>query len=477
MNRYVNGPDREQLFYDMVDIDRLVPEDHEVRRLWAFLGHLNLERVYSGYKAIEEEFGRRPMEPKVLFAVWLYGFTKGIVSSEELSKLCNVHNEFRWICGGLKPCARTLRNFRNANREELEELLIESIAALMEAKLINVETVSQDGTTIRSCSSKKSFKKRDGIERVRDKAEERVKELMSMSEEEASEYSKRQLSALRREAEKRLKLAEEALAKLEERKEKAEEPEEVKVSTSEPDSRFMKCKEGMKAPAYNVQIVSSGDSDPAVLGVDVYEEAEDRYTLEEMSLEVSSRVEGIRHYLTDKGYHCGVNAHKMVDLGIEWYCNIPKNQLELYQRSDGKDEYKKGDFRYEQERDVYICPEGRELSRVGRRRDRKAVATVYRCKECNGCRSRKRCTESKSGRHIQRSEHEDELRELFERSTSEEGKEFLKLRGSTSEKMNADIKERFKLRRMYVKGRDAVRGMLMIVGIAINALIWMKHVI
>lgn len=478
MGSYINGPDREQLSYDMVDIDRLVPEEHEVRRLWAFLGHLNMEGIYRGYKAIEEEFGRRPMEPKVLFAVWLYGFTEGIVSSEELSKLCRVHNEYRWICGGLKPCARTLRNFRNVNREQLGGLLIESMAALMEAKLINVETVSQDGTTIRSRSSKKSFKKREGVERARAEAEERVKELMSMSEEEAVEYSRRQLGAMKREAEKKLKMAKKALEKLEERKKKAEKPEEVKVSISEPDSKFLKCKEGMKAPAYNVQIVSSGDNEPAVLGIEVYEEASDRYTLEEMSTAVNSRVRGMKRYLTDKGYYSGENARKMIDLGIEWYCNIPKDQLGSCHKEGGgekEEKYKKNDFRYDAERDVYICPEGKELVRIRREKRRRAMTVRYKCKECNGCASKIRCTESVRGREVQRSEYEEEMRDLIQRSISEEGKEFLKMRGKMSEKINADIKERFKLRRMYVKGKDAVRGMLMIVGIAINALIWMKH--
>lgn len=221
MGRYVLNPDRKQLYYDMIDVDRLVPEEHEVRRLWEFLDHLDMEAIYHGYRAIEEEFGRMPIEPRVLFAVWLYGFMKGISSSEVLSELCEVHNEFRWICGRLKPCARTLRNFRNANRAVFESLLTDSIAALMRAGLVSVDTVSQDGTTIRAACSKKSFREADKVEKARAEAVKQVRALTEMSDEAAREHGRRKLAAMKREAKKRMDLAKDALVKLEDRRKAA----------------------------------------------------------------------------------------------------------------------------------------------------------------------------------------------------------------------------------------------------------------
>ncbi len=484
MARYVLGPNREQLFYDMVDIDRLVPEEHEVRRLWEFIDHLDMERIYKSYKAIEEEFGRQPIEPKVLFAVWLYGFMKGIISSEVLAELCRVHSEFRWICGGLKPCARTLRNFRDVNRAEFNGLLTDSITALVRGGAIKTGIVAQDGTTIRSRSSKKSFRKKEGIERVREAAKKRVKELSEMSEETAKEYSKRQLAAMKQKAERKLELAMSALEKLKEREEKAtEKGKEIQVSVTEPESKFMECKEGMKAPAYNVQIVSSGDRYPAVLGIDVFEEAEDTSKLEVMAGDVLERLASIsviNGYLTDKGYYSGFNARQMTELGIEWYCSVPENQLKEHKGTseEGGSEGKHGkiDFKYDEGRDVYVCPEGKDLVRTCEKKKRKAKVSVYRCNECDGCQSREACTDSKYGRTINRSEYEEDMKELVERSSSADGLELLKTRGQTIEKINADIKERFKIRRMYVSGKSAVKGVLLMAGIAINALIWMKHV-
>jgi len=478
MHGYVTRPDRKQLFYDMVDVDRLVPEDHEVRRLWEFLDQMDMTGVYRSYKAIEEEFGRMPIEPKVLFAVWLYGFMKGIGSSEVLEELCRVHNEFRWICGGLKPCARTLRNFRNANRGMFDGLLTDSIAALVRAGLVSVATVSQDGTTIRSACSKRSFRKADEVEQAYEEAKERVRVLAKVSDEEAREHGRQRQAAMRREAEKKMNLAREALEKLRERRKGTEEGKEHegKVSITEPDSKFMPCKEGVSAPAYNIQIVSSEDRSPAVLGVGAFERASDTYTLEEMMTGVRERLGGIvelGNVLTDKGYYSGSNARAMDSVGVRWFCHVPENQKSEF--GDGElSGYEKCFFRYDAKRDLYVCPEGKELKREGSEKKRNAMMTRYRCKACGDCAARGKCTDSKRGRTIQRSEYEEELRELVRRSMSDEGKDLLKMRGRMSEKMNADIKERFKLRRFTVKGKAAVLGVMTMMSIAINALIWMK---
>jgi transposase len=480
MSRYIVEPDRKQLYYDMIDVDRLVPEEHEVRRLWNFLGQLDLERVYRKYKAIEEEFGRMPIDPRVLFAVWLYGFMKGTGSSEVLAEQCRVHSEFRWICGGLKPCARTLRNFRNANRDVFDSLLTDSIAALISAGLVDLETVSQDGTTIRAACSKKSYYKAGAVQKAYEAAKERVQVLAEMSDEAARADGRRRLAAMKREAEKKMRLAQEALKKLRERREAAEgkggTKERGRISLTEPESKFMLCKEGMKVPAYNVQIVSSRDSSPAVLGVGVFERSSDTYTLEEMIEGVAAKLSGIGalgNVLTDKGYYSGLNAGAMSSSGIRWFCSVPENQKGEFGDEVGSG-YEKAHFRYDEANDVYICPEGKELGRVGREKKKNVMVTNYRCRECAGCAAREKCTDSKRGRKVQRSEYEVELRELVRRSLSEEGKELLRMRGRMSEKTNADIKERFKLRRFQVKGKAAVLGVMTMMAIAINALIWMK---
>jgi len=39
-----------------VDVEALVPEDHEVRAIWEFVGRLDLSRYYEDIEVIEGEY-------------------------------------------------------------------------------------------------------------------------------------------------------------------------------------------------------------------------------------------------------------------------------------------------------------------------------------------------------------------------------------------------------------------------------------
>ena len=61
-------------------------------------------------------------------------------------------------------------------------------------------------------------------------------------------------------------------------------------------------------------------------------------------------------------------------------------------------------FRYDQERDVYVCPQGEELHHRHTVKDRERNKTfkVYATKACSGCPLRPQCTTSRQGRRIKR---------------------------------------------------------------------------
>jgi hypothetical protein len=69
-------------------------------------------------------------------------------------------------------------------------------------------------------------------------------------------------------------------------------------------------------------------------------------------------------------------------------------------RSDG---YGKGQFRYDADRDVYQCPHGTELRRVGVSEIQRAVRYLAPADICNACPAKARCTSGESGRAITRS--------------------------------------------------------------------------
>jgi transposase len=72
----------------MVEVDRLVEEDHPVRAIWAFVSRLDLSAFYAPIKAVEGVAGREAWDPRLLVSVWVYAYSRGIGSAREVTRRC-----------------------------------------------------------------------------------------------------------------------------------------------------------------------------------------------------------------------------------------------------------------------------------------------------------------------------------------------------------------------------------------------------
>lgn len=55
---------RHQMMLRPVEVEKLVPEDHEVRAIWEFVGRLDLSPYYGEIEAMEGEAGRPAWSPQ-----------------------------------------------------------------------------------------------------------------------------------------------------------------------------------------------------------------------------------------------------------------------------------------------------------------------------------------------------------------------------------------------------------------------------
>src|ERR1700681_2078132 len=95
----VNRADRRQPAFEMVDLDRLVPEDHPVRDVWAFVETLDLGMFYARIRARGETAGRPAADPRILLALWLYATIDGIGSARGVDRLGG-DSPVYWLCLG-----------------------------------------------------------------------------------------------------------------------------------------------------------------------------------------------------------------------------------------------------------------------------------------------------------------------------------------------------------------------------------------
>jgi len=151
---------RRQVALRAVDLETLVADEHRVRLVWSFVEGLDLAALYSTIKAVEGRPGHPPADPRILLALWLYATVQGIGSARELARLCEEHIAFQWLCGGVGMNAKTLADFRVAHGAVLEQLLVDSFAALLKIGAAKLDRVAQDGVRVR-ISAIPSFRLRE----------------------------------------------------------------------------------------------------------------------------------------------------------------------------------------------------------------------------------------------------------------------------------------------------------------------------
>ena len=159
----VNKAVRNQVEMVMRDLDSTLPGDHPVRAIWAFLERLDLSAFYASIEAVEGEPGRPATDPQVLLALWVYATAEGIGSARHLERLCEEHDAFRWLRGGVPINYHMLADFRVTHGEALDKLLSEILTAMMAADLVTLKRVSQDGKRARADDGAASFRRESSL--------------------------------------------------------------------------------------------------------------------------------------------------------------------------------------------------------------------------------------------------------------------------------------------------------------------------
>lgn len=283
-------PNRDQLELRPTDLESLLPEDHRARAVWEFVEGLDLTPLYERIRSVEGQAGRPAIDPAILMALWLYATVEGVGSARALARLCEQHDAYRWICGGVSVNAHTLSDFRVKHEAVLDELLTKSVARLMEAGLVTLRRVSQDGMRVRASAGAASFRRRKRLREFEKEARQQVEALRRELDEDPAATTRRQTEARLRAAKDRQARVKRALQEMPsvEAKKGPEEKPNARVSTTDPEARVMRMADGGYRPAYNVQFAT----DPAsqvIVGVEVTNEGSDQGQLEPMLDQLEER--------------------------------------------------------------------------------------------------------------------------------------------------------------------------------------------
>ena len=78
---------REQVELLAVDLDSVLPPDHQARLVWGYVERQDWSELENRIKARGSAPGRRAIDPRILFALWLYATLQGVGSGREIARL------------------------------------------------------------------------------------------------------------------------------------------------------------------------------------------------------------------------------------------------------------------------------------------------------------------------------------------------------------------------------------------------------
>jgi transposase len=323
-------PVRDQIELRAVDLDGLIGEDHPARVIWAYVATLDVSELEDTVRARTHTPGQAPASPRLLLALWLYATSQGVGSARALARLCESHDAYRWLCGGVSVNYHGLADFRTAHPALLDRLLSENVAALSAAGVIDLDEVVQDGVRVRACAGAASFRRKKTLYKELKKARRLVERLKRESEDDPDASNRRIGAARQRAARLRQQRVEAALAKHAEleverkrrettNKKEVAKQKEPRASTTDPEARVMKMADGGFRPAYNCQVASAAGGE-IVIDIAAAAIGSDRGLMRPALDRLAARYRRMpRRHLVDGGFHKNEDIEWAAERGVKVY--------------------------------------------------------------------------------------------------------------------------------------------------------------
>jgi len=415
---------------ELVTIESLVPADHLLRRIDSAVDFEFIrERVRHLYCPNN---GRPALDPVVLFKLLFIGYLFGIRSERQLMREVQVNAAYRWFLRmrlqDKVPDASTLsqnrrRRFRDS---DVYQQIFDEIVQLACGKgLVTGEVLYTDSTHLKATANKNKF----DVARVEVKPLEYLAQLEQAVEADRAAHGKRELKA------------------------SAAEPatKEIKVSRTDPDSGYMVRDGKPKGFFYLDHRTVDGRhaiiTDTHVTPANVHDSIPYLKRLDRQRERFGFQVRAVG---VDAGY-----ATAAICKGLEERDIYGVIGYRTANHAEGL--FRKRQFQYDEENDLYTCPEGQLL--IYRTTNREGYRQYHSdSKQCRACPVRGHCTRSRNmtkviTRHVWEASKERTDRHRLE----PHGKRIYKRRKETVERSFADAKQLHGHRYARMRGLTNVR--------------------
>ena len=442
-----------QLAVHMVTMEDLMPQGHFLRQLEAAL---DLAFVYEETAHLySKKYGRPPIDPVVLVKYLLVGFLYGIPSERQIEQRLQTDVALRWYLGldlfERAPDHSTISQLRRrkpAFRRVFRRLFEEVVRQCIEKGLVSGRVVGTDATHVKANASRAS---EELVEIVEEAGV--YWERLDNYEEEGLEKLEKQTGKRRKKRTKQIK--------------KDCRQTKKRVSRTDPEAGYMNRPGKPKGQHYLAH--QAVDTDCGVI-VDVTVtpgDVNDSVPYLEQIERINEKILPIQTAAADAAYDFPLAHRVLHDLGIRFAVR-PQT---FHDRANA--ELKRESFSYDDQMDVYICPQGKLLRRNTLHRSASGLYWLYLADkaDCRQCPLREKCLSEKDKRGARKLEHSyfrPERQENIRRFATPEYREALKLRQIWCEGTFAAQKRSHNLTRVLRRGLEAAEDHCLLSAVALN---------
>ncbi len=467
---------------EVLDVEGLIPPNHPARIIWELSGSMNLSRFEEEYQSEEGGSGRPCWPVQLLVSVWAYSYSIGVASARSIERLMGQEPGLRWLAGTETINHHTLADFRVGHKEALDGLFNQLLAMLDQAGVVDLSTILQDGTKIKTVAGSGSFHRRKTLERRLRTARKVMRELDRQAVEEREAMEERRQAAQRRAAREAVARAEAALQQLQklEAHTVPSKRKDLRVSSSESEARKMKQGDGGVAPSYNLQVSAEGRS-RMIVGVGLTMAANDTHELIP-AVERVERTSGRKanSVIADNGYATRSNVERTTEKGIEliapWKDRSSREAGACERNGIGK-EFWPSAFRAQRGGKTLICPAGKVLVAIQQKVHHGLSKNVFEAKpgDCGKCGWREPCCGKRKGpRRVERVAESRAMRQYLARMKRRRTKELYSKRSEVAEFPYLWAKGVKKWRRFSVRGIVKAGMEAVWVALAYNITQWIR---
>jgi transposase len=367
-----------------------------------------------------DDVGRSAYDPKILLKVVLLGYSRGLISSRAIERACCENVLFMAMSCNQRPDHSTIAAFVASMKDQILPLFCDILLVCEQENLLGGTFFAIDGVKLGSNASKESSGRFTDLKKRKDKIRQKVKRLLKEqidADKDDDDFSgpsrrERQIEKLKKQAARIESFLKQNDKKIGENK------KELQSNVTDNESAKMHTSHGT-VQGYNAQAIVDSKHQVIVHGQAIgkgLDNANLPPVINGAKNNFASIGKGADYFkgkvlTADSSYHSVTNITKCNEEKLDAY--IPDNKFRNRDKRFASrlgyrprsQKFTFADFVYDQDKDEYICPNGKGLKRFGKagrhkgKLLRRYVSTEADC--CN-CQHRAKCLQNKGAksRHL-----------------------------------------------------------------------------